>query len=292
MLPPIDKQLPYAHDHKPFHGFGLGLRPEYYQEILDLAPKLDWLEIISENYLVDGGKPLYFLDQFKERYPIAMHGVGMNIASTDPLNFDYLSELKNLVNHVKPLWVSDHCCWTGVNSHNTHDLLPLPFNEESIKHIVSRIRKIQDYLEQPILIENLSSYLSFKTSDMHEWEFLTAICEEADCYLLLDINNIYVNSRNHHFDPLSYIHGMPKHRIIQHHLAGHADHGDYIIDTHDAPIVPSVLNLYKQALEYFGPVSVMIERDDNFPPLKELLTELDTVRNIFNDVQMGKRHDS
>jgi len=285
MLSPLDKQLPYSNGHKPFHGFGLGLRPEYYQEILDQRPNLDWLEIISENYLVDGGKPLYFLDQFKERYPIAMHGVGMNIASTDSLNLDYLSELKKLVNHVKPLWVSDHCCWTGVNSHNTHDLLPLPFNEESIKHIVSRIQQIQDYLEQPILIENLSSYLSFKASDMHEWEFLTAICEEADCYLLLDINNIYVNSRNHNFEPLSYIQGVPKKRVIQHHLAGHSDHGDYIIDTHDAPVVPSVLTLYKQALEHFGPVSVMIERDDNFPALKELLSELDAIREIFSDVQ-------
>ncbi len=285
MLVPTKKQLPYPCNQKPFHGFGLGLRPEYYHAILDQEPNIDWLEIISENYLVEGGKPLYFLDLFKERYPIAMHGVSMNIASTDPLNMDYLNELKQLIEHVQPIWVSDHCCWTGVNSHNTHDLLPLPFHEESIQHISSRIRQIQDHLERPILIENLSSYLSFKDSKMTEWEFLTSVCEEADCYLLLDINNIYVNARNHNFDPLDYIKGVPQERVVQHHLAGHSDHGDYIIDTHDASIAAPVLQLYKQAVEHFGPVSVMIERDDNFPPLEELLTELDEVRSIFNVAQ-------
>ena len=280
-------------DNKPFYGFGLGLRPEYYQTLLarglpgevlpDKTQNPDWLEIISENYMVDGGKPLYFLDQFKERYPIAMHGVSMNIGSVDPLDRQYLEQLKTLANKVNPIWISDHCCWTGANAHNAHDLLPLPYNEESINHIAQRITQAQDILERPILLENLSSYLSFKDSTMTEWEFLSAICEQADCYLLLDINNIYVSARNHDFDPMEYLLGVPKDRVLQHHLAGHADHGSYIIDTHDAPIVEPVLNLYYKALQHFGPISTMIERDDHFPPLEDLLSELDQVRAIYKN---------
>jgi len=283
-------------DNKPFHGFGLGLRPEYYQTLLergspgavlpDKTQNPDWLEIISENYMVDGGKPLYFLDQFKERYPIAMHGVSMNIGSVDPLDRQYLEQLKTLANKVNPIWISDHCCWTGANAHNAHDLLPLPYNEESINHIAQRITQAQNILERPILLENLSSYLSFKDSTMTEWEFLSAICEQANCYLLLDINNIYVSARNHDFDPMEYLLGVPKDPVLQHHLAGHADHGSYIIDTHDAPIVEPVLNLYYKALQHFGPISTMIERDDHFPPLEELLSELDQVRAIYQSSQL------
>jgi len=283
-------------DTKPFYGFGLGLRPEYYQHLLarglpseilpDKTQNPDWLEIISENYMVDGGKPLYFLDQFKERYPIAMHGVSMNIGSVDPLDRDYLNQLKNLADKVNPIWISDHCCWTGANAHNAHDLLPLPYNDESINHIAKRITQVQEILERPILLENLSSYLSFKDSTMTEWEFLSAICEQANCYLLLDINNIYVSARNHDFDPMEYLLGVPKERVLQHHLAGHEDHGSYIIDTHDAPIVQPVLDLYNEALQHFGPISTMIERDDHFPPLEELLSELGQVRAIYNDNQL------
>jgi uncharacterized protein (UPF0276 family) len=279
----IDNMLDQNTDTKPFHGFGMGLRPEYYQTLLDSPAEIDWFEILSENYMVDGGKPLYFLDQFKERYPIAMHGVSMNIGSTDPLDLNYLAELKKLVKRVQPMWVSDHCCWTGVNAHSTHDLLPLPYNQESVDHFVARIKQIQDIIEQPILIENLSSYLSFKDSQMTEWQFLSEICNRADCYLLLDINNIYVSARNHGFDAMDYIRGVPKDRVMQHHLAGHADHGRYIIDTHDAPISASVFDLYRQALNHFGPVSTMIERDDQFPPIEELMTELEQVKTIYRD---------
>ena len=268
-----------------FHGFGLGLRPEYYQTILDQKPEVDWFEIITENYMVAGGKPLYFLDQFKERYPLAMHGVAMNIASANPVNMSYLKDLKKLINHVNPIWVSDHCCWTGVNEQNSHDLLPLPYHQQSIEQIVSKIKQIQDYLERPILIENLSSYLTFKDSEMEEWEFLTEICESADCYLLLDINNIYVSARNHGFNTLDYLYGVPKDRVRQHHLAGHSNYKDYIIDTHDEPIVEPVFELYKKAVDHFGPVSVMIERDDNFPPFEDLMKELEQVKDIFNKTQ-------
>lgn len=268
-------------NNKPFHGFGIGLRSEYYQELLDTAPALDWLEIISENYLVAGGKPLYFLDQFNERYPLAMHGVSMNLGSTDPLNFDYLNQLKQLALRVNPIWISDHCCWTGVNQENTHDLLPLPYREDTVRHIAQRIKDIQDFLERPILIENLSSYVDFKESEMSEWQFLSAICQEANCYLLLDINNIYVSARNHGFTPRDYLEGIPKERVLQHHLAGHSDYGDYIIDTHDAPICDEVFELYRQSIQYFGPTSTLIERDDHFPPLSELLAELEQTRAIF-----------
>ena len=268
-------------ENKPFYGFGLGLRPEYYQAMLDKAPDVDWLEIISENYMVDGGKPLYFLDQFKERYPLAMHGVAMNLGSTDPLNRTYLRQLKSLAQRVNPIWISDHCCWTGCNNENTHDLLPLPYREDTIKHLVSRIKQVQEELERPILIENLSSYVTFKESEMSEWEFLSAICEEANCFLLLDINNIYVSARNHGFSPIDFIKGVPKERVIQHHLAGHSDYGDYVIDTHDAPVSDKVFELYAQSIDYFGSVSTLIERDDHYPPFGELLAELDQVKAIF-----------
>ena len=264
-----------------FHGFGLGLRHEYYQELLTRDLPVDWFEIISENYIDTGGKPLYFLDQFAERYPIAMHGVSMNIGSADPLNTDYLKQLKALIKRIDPLWISDHCCWTGVNAHNSHDLLPQPYTDEVVQHFVEKIRQVQDYLERPILLENLSSYVSFKESRMTEWEFLSNICEEADCYLLLDINNIYVSARNHGFQSLDYIKGVPKHRVWQHHVAGHTDYGDYVIDTHDAPVRPEVFELYEHCLERFGPVSTMIERDDHYPPLDELIEEISMLRSIY-----------
>lgn len=261
-------------------GFGLGLRVDHYETILNSEPAIDWFEIISENYLVPGGKPLHYLDRIRERYPLVMHGVSMSIGSTDPLNRDYLKQLKELARRIEPAWISDHLCWTGVHGTNLHDLLPLPYTEETIEHVAARICEVQDFLGRQMLIENVSSYLSYTQSQLTEWDFLTAVCERADCLLLFDVNNVYVSSVNHGFDPLDYLNGIPTERVQQFHLAGHEDHGRYIIDTHDHPVPDPVWDLYAQALRRFGPVSTMIERDDNIPPLNELIAELDRARGI------------
>ena len=267
--------------HKPFLGFGLGLRPEHYQEVIELQPKeIDWFEIISENYMIDGGKPLYFLDKIRQDYPMVMHGVSLSIGSTDPLNFDYLKQLKALIERVQPKWFSDHLCWTGVDHKNMHDLLPLPYTEASVNHIADRICQVQDFMGQQMLIENLSSYITYTSDAMTEWEFLTAVAEKADCYLLLDVNNIYVSSFNHKFDPLTYLQGVPAHRVWQHHLAGHQNTGNLIIDTHDEPIIDPVWDLYEKTARLLGPVSTMIERDGNIPALSEVIDELNHAREI------------
>jgi uncharacterized protein len=265
---------------RPNLGFGLGLRVDHYETILNSQPAVDWFEIISENYLVPGGKPLHYLDHVRERYPLVMHGVSLSIGSTDPLDTEYLKQLKALAARVEPAWISDHLCWTGVHGRNLHDLLPLPYTEETVRHVAARIRAVQDFLGRQILIENVSSYVNFSGSQMSEWEFLTAVCERADCLILFDVNNIYVSSINHEFDPRAYLDGIPANRVQQIHLAGHEDHGDYIIDTHDHPVADPVWDLYAEAVRRFGPVSTMIERDDNIPPLDELVAELDRARRI------------
>jgi uncharacterized protein len=271
---------------KPNLGFGLGLRTEHYESILLEKPPIDWFEIVTENYLVPGGKPHYYLDRIREHYPMVMHGVSMSIGSTDPINWDYLSQVKTLAKRISPQWISDHLCWTGIHSKNMHDLLPLPYTEEAINHIVERIQTIQDYLGQRILIENVSSYVTYRQSTLSEWEFLKTISERADCFILLDINNIYVSAVNHSFNPMDYLHAIPVERVYQFHLAGHSDMGDYIIDTHDNDIVPSVWDLYAQALQLIGPVSTMIERDDNIPSLSMLIKELNHARTIADTVLM------
>ncbi|MBL7480452.1 MNIO family bufferin maturase [Legionella bononiensis] len=268
----------------PFLGFGLGLRPNYYEEILSRKPDLDWFEILTENYLVPGGKPLYYLDKIRQDYSIVMHGVSLSLGSSDVLDMDYLHQLKNLANRIEPVWISDHLCWTGVDNLNVHDLLPVPYTDEAINHIVSRIQQIQEFLGRAILIENVSSYLTFKQSEMTEWAFLSEIVKKSGCYILLDVNNIYVSSVNHQFNPLDYIHSVPADRVAQIHLAGHSNHGDYIIDTHDAPVIQPVWDLYADTIQRLGPVSTMIERDDNMPPFDELLNELDHARLIVEQV--------
>jgi len=266
---------------KPFLGFGLGLRAEHYQDILDRKPKnIDWFEILSENYMIDGGKPLYFLDAIRQDYPMVMHGVSMSLGSTDELDFEYLRQLKQLIERVEPRWFSDHLCWTGVDHRNMHDLLPLPYTEEAVDHVAERISRIQDFIGQQMLIENLSSYITYCEDAMPEWEFLSAIAAKADCYLLLDVNNIYVSSYNHHYDPVEYLEGVPAERVWHHPLAGHTNDGNLIIDTHDQPITDPVFALYAAAVQQFGRVSTMIERDDHIPPLPELLAELEQVRRI------------
>ena len=264
----------------PYLGFGLGLRPDYYEEILEQKPDLDWFEILTENYLVPGGKPLYYLDKIREYYSIVMHGVSLSIGSTDPFDKEYLNQLKTLVARVEPAWISDHLCWTGIQGVNVHDLLPIPYTREAIKHIVSRITSIQDFLGRPILIENVSSYLTYKQSEMFEWDFIVEIVKQSGCYILLDVNNIYVSSVNHQFNPLDYINAMPADRVAQIHLAGHSNHGDYIIDTHDAPVIQPVWDLYAAAIARLGKISTMIERDDNMPPFKELLAEINHAKQI------------
>ncbi len=264
----------------PTIGFGLGLRTDHYEAILETRPEVDWFEIISENYMVPGGKPLHFLDRIRGRYPLVMHGVSLSIGSTDPLNRDYLRQLKQLADRVNPAWMSDHLCWTGVHGKNMHDLLPLPYTEEAIRHVAARVREVQDFLGRRILLENVSSYVTYRQSAMTEWEFLNAVVEQADCLILLDVNNIYVSSFNHGFDPLDYLNAVPVERVQQFHLAGHRNMETHIIDTHDEPVVDPVWELYRAAVQRFGRVSTMIERDDNIPPLEEILAELDHARRI------------
>jgi len=265
-------------DH--FLGFGLGLRTQHFHDVLETEPDLDWFEVISENFMVAGGKPRYYLQQIRERYPMVMHGVSMSIGSTDPLDQNYLKNLRQLANDIQPEWISDHLCWTGVEGLNSHDLLPMPYTEEALDHVASRIRQVQDFLGRQMLIENVSSYLSYAESQLTEWEFLAEVAERADCLILLDVNNIYVSARNHNFNPDDYLKGIPVDRVRQFHLAGHSDYGDYVIDTHDHPVVDPVWELYGKALQRFGAVSTMIERDDDIPPLNELIAELDQARRI------------
>ena len=261
-------------------GFGLGLRPQYYPDILDGDPPVDWFEAITENYLVAGGLPLRQLDRIAERWPVVLHGVSLSIGGSDPLDRDYLAQAKKLADRVQPKWMSDHLCWSRHNGVQLHDLLPIPFNEETLRHVAARVRQVQDFLGRRFLLENVSSYVEWQSSTMTEWEFLAALAEEADCLLLLDVNNVYVSAHNHGFDADVFLAGIPADRVAQIHLAGHSNEGDLIIDTHDAPIVDPVFELYGRAMRRFGPVSTMIERDDNFPPFAELLGELAQVRQV------------
>ena len=264
----------------PSPGFGLGLRPAHYTALLDARAPLDWLEIISENFMVGGGKPMAMLDRLRADYPMAMHGVALSIGSTDALDRAYLKKLKALADRVQPLWISDHFCWTGIGGQNAHDLLPLPYTEEAVRLLVSRIGQVQHELGRRLVLENVSSYLGYAVSEMTEWDFIRAVADEADCLLLLDVNNVYVSSVNHGFDPVSYLAGLPAARVQQIHLAGHSTHDDHLVDTHDQPVCEEVWALYDIACGMFGEVATMIERDDNIPALHELLNELARARRI------------
>jgi len=265
---------------RPYLGFGLGLRPPHYETILSTNPRVDWFEVLSENYMVGGGKPLHYLDRIRARYPMVMHGVSLSIGSTDPLDREYLSQLKALAARIEPRWISDHLCSTGVAGRNLHDLLPLPHTEEAVRHVAARVRQVQDVLGRRILLENVSSYLAYAHSTMSEWEFLRTVAQEADCLILLDVNNIYVNSHNHGFNPFEYLDGIPNERVWQIHVAGHSHNGALLIDTHDHPVPDPVWALYAGAIQRFGRVSTMIERDDNIPPLEELVAELEVARGL------------
>ncbi len=268
-------------------GFGLGLRTVHFPHILAERPPVDWFEILSENFLDTGGRPAYVLDQIAERYPIVMHGVSLSVGSTDPLNFDYLRKLKQLARRVRARWISDHLCWTGVAGMNTHDLLPMPYTDESLKLVEDRARIIMDYLEQPIFLENPSSYLEFNASTWTEWDFLAELTGRCDCGLLLDVNNVYVSAFNHGFDARQYILRLPADRVAQIHLAGHTHKGTHILDTHSDHVVDGVWELYRLASERFGAVSTLLEWDEAIPSFAEVHAEALKARAW----REGARHD-
>lgn len=255
----------------------MGLRPPHYPFVLENRPSLGWFEVITENFLSLGsaefGRPVEILESVREDYPVVLHGVSLSLGSVDPFRPNYLKRWKELIARIEPAWVSDHLCWTGVGGENLHDLLPLPYTEEALKHVVGRIREVQDWLGRRILVENVSSYLTFSHSEMEEWEFLSRVAEEADCGLLLDVNNIYVSSRNHGFDPTTYLNAVPVDRVGQFHLAGYSDKGTHLIDTHDHPVSDPVWELYRQALRRFGDVPTLIEWDDRLPDFPRLAEE-------------------
>lgn len=254
-------------------GIGIGLRPVHYPEIFSQNPQIDWFEIISENFMVDGGKPLEHLDRILERYPVVQHGVNLAIGSPDPLDWEYLKKLKALTKRTKTPWLSDHLCWGRLAGAHFHDLLPLPYTKEVINYVAERAKIVQDFLEVPFALENLSSYVAYKSDEMPEWEFYTAIVEKADIYMMLDVNNIYVSSRNHGYDPHTYINQIPLERVIQIHLAGHSDYGDYVLDTHDHPVRDEVWQLYAEVYPKTGGVSTLLEWDEKFISFEETWKE-------------------
>ncbi|MCB2085632.1 MAG: DUF692 domain-containing protein [Sphingomonadaceae bacterium] len=263
----------------PFDGFGLGLRRTHYADFLEGEVPVDFIEVISENFMVEGGNPLRVLTQVREKMPVILHGVSMSIGSAHGLDEDYLRRLKALADRIEPLWVSDHLCWTRTSAHNSHDLLPLPYTEEALEVVCANIMNAQDTLGRAMLFENPSSYLAFPEDEMREWEFIAEMARRTGCYLLLDVNNIYVSAHNHGFDAREYLRALPHDRVRQIHLAGHTD-GPIKIDTHDQPVCDGVWQLYDEAMELVGPVATMIERDDGIPPLPELLAELGQAREL------------
>jgi uncharacterized protein len=265
----------------PISAFGLGMRRPHYEAYLDGSAPVDFVEVISENFMVDGGRPLVTLDRVREHYPVALHGVSMSVGSVAGLNDDYLRRLRALADRIEPMWVSDHLCWTGIDGINSHDLLPMPYTTEALEVVAANVAHAQDALGRPMLIENPSSYLTFASADMSEWDFLAELSRRTGCFLLLDVNNIYVSAINHGFDAHAYLRGIPADRVRQIHLAGHSEGRDgLLIDTHDEPVPIGVWSLFAEAMKMLGPVATMIERDDDIPALEVLLDELETARRI------------
>lgn len=273
-------------------GLGVGLRAVHFSHILRNEPVVDWFEIISENFMDSQGRPRHVLEQIAERYAIVMHGVSLSIGSTDPLDFDYLRKLKRLAGETRARWVSDHLCWTGVAGLNAHDLLPIPLTEETLKHVVERIRIVQDYLERPLVLENPSSYVTFAASTMTEWEFLSRMAGEADCGLLLDVNNVYVSSVNHDFDPVEYIESVPHERIVQFHLAGHTNCRTHLIDTHDGHVIHAVWNLFARAHRLTNGVSTLLEWDAKIPEFPVLHAEVLKAKDFMDGLPAEMIDDS
>jgi len=263
-------------------GLGIGLRTVHFPYILQNQPPVDWFEIISENFMDSGGRPRYVLEQIAERYKVIMHGVSLSIGSTDPLNFEYVAKLKRLADAVRPGWISDHLCWTGVAGLNAHDLLPIPLNEQTLKHVVERIRIVQDYLDRPLVLENPSTYVTFTDSTMTEWEFMSRMADATDCGLLLDVNNVYVSSVNHDFDPEEYVRSVPHRRVVQFHLAGHTNCETHLIDTHDGEVIDPVWELYRLAHQLTGGASTLLEWDAKIPPFPVVHAEVLKAREHMN----------
>jgi uncharacterized protein (UPF0276 family) len=262
----------------PFNGFteygvGIGLRIPHYRHILERKPVVDWFEIISENFMLDGGRPLAILDQILEQYRVVQHGVSMYFGSADPLDRTHLARLKALVRRTRTPWLSDHLCWGSVDGTYSHDLLPLPYTWEAVRVTAAKIRQAREMLEVPVIVENVSSYAEFHASQMTEWEFLTEVVERADCGILLDVNNIYVSSRNHGFDPFTYLNHVPAERVAQIHIAGHSKFEKYLLDTHDHPVLAPVWKLYARAIERCGPTATLLEWDDRIPAFDEVHAE-------------------
>lgn len=268
-------------------GLGMGLRPVHYPFILTNFPEVDFFEVISENFMDTGGRPLHVLDQVAEHYPIILHGVSLSIGSTDPLNMEYLRKLKALAKRVKAPWVSDHLCWTGVAGRNVHDLLPVPLTEEALGHVIARVKVVQDFLERPLILENPSNYVEFAISTMPEWEFLVRLGEAADCGFLLDVNNVYVSSFNHGFDPALYIDAIPPDRIVYHHLAGHTHKGTHILDSHSDHVIDAVWALYRRCHQRTGGRTTMVEWDEDIPAFEVVHAEVKKTRKYWKTPEMG-----
>ena len=268
-------------------GLGVGLRSVHFGYILASHPEVDWFEIISENFMDSGGRPRYVLDQIAERYPVVMHGVSLSIGSTDRLDFEYLKKLKRLADDIGAVWISDHLCWTGISGINTHDLLPVPLNEATLKLVVQRIRTVQDFLERPLVLENPSTYVGFVDSTLSEWEFISRMAAEADCGLLLDVNNVYVSSVNHDFDPVEYITALPHDRVIQFHLAGHTNCGTHLVDTHDGHVIESVWELYRLAHQLTNGAATLLEWDAKIPDFPTLHAEVLKARDHIEAQSTG-----
>ncbi len=273
-----------SHSTRPRLGHGVGLRRPHFQRVLSAPTGVDWFEVISENFMVDGGRPLDVLDRVRADYPVVLHGVSLSIGSADPLDCGYLDRLAALAERVEPAWISDHLCWTGVGGRNAHDLLPLPYTDEALAHVASRVAQVQERLGRPIALENVSSYLTYTASRLSEWEFLAEVSRRAGCGILLDVNNIYVSSVNHGFDPVRYLDGIPADRVWQFHLAGHSDQGRYLLDTHDHPVPDPVWDLYRRAVERFGPVPTLVEWDDRIPEWDVLEAESARARRLQEEI--------
>jgi hypothetical protein len=274
----------------PYLGHGVGLRTPHYPTVVAEHPPCDWFEVISENFMVEGGNARRVLRAVRERYPVVLHGVSLSLGSIDPLSDDYLARLDRLAREVEPAWISDHLCWSSFGGNYAHDLLPLPYTEEALAHVAARVSAVQERLGRQILVENVSSYLTFEHSTMSEWEFLAELAERADCGLLLDVNNVFVSAHNHGFDARAFLAGIPRERVAQLHLAGHSQDGELLLDTHDYPVPDGVWALYRDALSRFGAVTTLVEWDDRIPPFSELLGEAEKARSLAREV-LGARAD-